>query len=815
MVDSADEPPLSNRLHSWAKNKNFATKLSFNSPRTSRDNQDSILPTATPQSGFPFPTSKDAGYKPSAAGPATSDQPLHDQDNGQQDIPSVDQEGDGAQPSTIGSTEPKAQQSLGSRFVRDVKRIIFSSWINWLLLIVPVAIILGALVDWGHQDIVDPTVVFALNAVAIIPLASLLSFATESVALRMGDTIGALLNVTFGNAVEIIIFIIGLVANEVRIVQAAAIGSILSNLLLILGMGFVVGGLRFREQLYNSTVSQMSACLLCLSVISLLLPTAFHASFNDTDSADNKVLKVSRGTSVVLLLVYVLYLLFQLKSHAFMYQSTPQHLIDEESHPGVLAEMLNSSSSSSDSSSSSSSDTDSSSNSRSTAKRFKRALRRKRRKSTSSTQDNNSVPIITRSSSNLTNHGGSITHTTSPASPELEPVFSGDEADLDGEGRHGRRRSRINSVRARDFESEIQPDNASEKSKKDRKRSKKSWKSKHSKRNKEKSKQVEADPEKSPVIEAETEKSPVVDQNHLRVPQVEFCTDIQEIPNEHLVKHGFNIRNLSEAVRPAFSSAMFPHHEATGRPLAMPMRPSPQPRASSRGLRRTSSMPDILHRTASNARPSPLFQQPMQDAVPASEAGTEVEVMEVVEPQAHLSRTSAVIMLLATTGLVALCAEFLVNSIDHLISTTNVSQAFVGLIILPIVGNAAEHVTAVTVAAKNKMDLAINIALGSSIQIALFVTPLMVILGWILDTEMSLYFSLFETVSLFASAFIVSFLMIDGRSNYLEGALLIAAYVIIALGAFFYPKCDLSAGTGAIDDGLGSRCPSQTSRMFF
>lgn len=805
MVDSADEPPLSNLLHSWAKNKTLSPTLSFNSPQASRDNRDPILPTAHTQPVFPFPQRKDAGHEPSAAGPATSDQPLHEKNNRHQNIPPLDPEGDGAQSSSIGSTEPKVQQSLGGRFIRDVKRIVFSSWINWLLLIVPVAIILGALVDWGHKDIVDPTVVFALNAVAIIPLASLLSFATESVAIRMGDTIGALLNVTFGNAVEIIIFIIGLVANEVRIVQAAAIGSILSNLLLILGMGFVVGGLRFREQLYNSTVSQMSACLLCLSVISLLLPTAFHASFSDADSADNNVLKVSRGTSVVLLLVYVLYLLFQLKSHAFMYQSTPQHLIDEESHPGVLAEMLNSSSSSSDSSSSSSSDTDSSSNSRSTAKRFKRALRRKRRKSTSSTQDNISVPIITRSSSNLTNHGGSMTHTTSPVSPELEPVFSGDEADLDGEGRHGRRRSRMHAIRARDFESEAQPDDASEKSRKDLKKSKKSKKSRHSKKDKDKKKRHGTDAEKSPVVEAEAKKPPIADENHLRVPQVEFCTDIQEIPSENLAKHSFNIRNLSEAVRPAFSSAMFPHHEATGRPLAMPMRPTPQPRSSSRGLRRTSSMPDILHRTVSNPRPSPLYPQPLT-IVPVSEAGTEVEVLEVVEPQAHLSRTSAVVLLLATTGLVALCAEFLVNSIDHLISTTNVSQAFVGLIILPIVGNAAEHVTAVTVAAKNKMDLAINIALGSSIQIALFVTPLMVILGWILDNEMSLYFSLFETVSLFASAFIVSFLMIDGRSNYLEGALLIAAYVIIALGAFFYPKCNLSANTGAIDDGLGSRC---------
>jgi Ca2+:H+ antiporter len=161
--------------------------------------------------------------------------------------------------------------------------------------------------------------------------------------------------------------------------------------------------------------------------------------------------------------------------------------------------------------------------------------------------------------------------------------------------------------------------------------------------------------------------------------------------------------------------------------------------------------------------------------------------------------------LLCTTGLVALCAEFLVGSLDYLISSSGVSQAFIGLIILPIVGNAAEHVTAVTVAAKNKMDLAIGIALGSSIQIAIFVTPLMVILGWIIDREMSLYFSLFEVVALFASTLIVSFLLIDGRSNYLEGSLLIAAYVIIAISAFFYPTCDLSTISGPLENVRG--CP--------
>ena len=181
------------------------------------------------------------------------------------------------------------------RFYNHTKDAVCHSWVNVLLVFVPAGFAVKAA---G----LDPGVVFALNAVAIIPLAGLLSHATESVASRLGDTIGALINVTFGNAVELIIFIIALVKNEIRIVQASLLGSILANLLLILGMAFLLGGLRFQEQIYNSTVTQMSACLLSLSVTSLLLPTAFHASWSDSSQADIQTLKVSRGTSVVSIL---------------------------------------------------------------------------------------------------------------------------------------------------------------------------------------------------------------------------------------------------------------------------------------------------------------------------------------------------------------------------------------------------------------------------------------------------------------------------------------------------------------------------------
>jgi Ca2+:H+ antiporter len=560
----------------------------------------------------------------------------------------------------------------------------------------------------------------------------------------------------------------------------------------------------------------MSACLLCLSVLSLVLPTAFHASFDDPTDGTRTVLKVSRGTSVVLLLVYCLYLVFSLKSHSFMYASTPQHLIDEESqHPGVLAEILNSSSSS-DSSSSSSSDSDSSRDSRTTAKKIKRAFRRRRRRSVSS-KDNASVPSFARTLSDGTNAGMSSPNETGqrPAGV-FESVLSGDEADMDGEGRIGRRRSPRPHFNSRDFESSgVELNNLGEKPKSHSKRHKRSKQPK----NKNASRKSPDNSEKPPVTVSETkEDAPGQVQERSSTPHITII-DPEGTTNINSPRRPFTVRNFSEAVHAGFNSTVFPHHEATGRPLAMPiqnLRPPSQPRRTSTPeIRRTSSMPDMIHPTISNnhavLNPTTLPTGANETPQPQVDVATK----EIVEEKHRLSTTSSVVTLVFTTGFVALCAEFLVGSLDYIISTSGVSQAFIGLIILPLVGNAAEHVTAVTVAAKNKMDLAIGIALGSSIQIAIFVTPLMVILGWIIGRDMSLYFSLFETVSLFASALIVSFILIDGRSNYLEGALLMAAYIIIAVSAFYYPSCDLSTVSGPQQSNSGCTQPGQTTLRFF
>jgi Ca2+:H+ antiporter len=140
-------------------------------------------------------------------------------------------------------------------------------------------------------------------------------------------------------------------------------------------------------------------------------------------------------------------------------------------------------------------------------------------------------------------------------------------------------------------------------------------------------------------------------------------------------------------------------------------------------------------------------------------------------PEPQMSPWAAAFVLVVVTVTVAICAEYLIDSIDSTVATAHISKTFIGLILLPIVGNAAEHVTAVVVALKDKMDLAMGVAIGSSMQIALLVTPLLVILGWGINQPMTLHFETFETVVFFLSVLVVTYVIQDGKSNYLEGAM--------------------------------------------
>ncbi|KEF54017.1 Ca2+:H+ antiporter [Exophiala aquamarina CBS 119918] len=411
----------------------------------------------------------------------------------------------------------------------QIRATLFNSWINVLLIASPVGIAV-------HYAGVNDVAVFVINFIAIIPLAAMLSYATEEIALRTGEVIGGLLNASFGNAVELIVSIIALAKDQVLIVQTSLIGSMLSNLLLVLGMCFFFGGVNRMEQAFNMTVAQTASSLLFVAVGSLLIPTVFEEWARTQDQVngedptpDNpgaKVTAISRGTAILLLVVYGCYLFFQLKSHTAMYNA----------------------------------------------------------------------------------------------------------------------------------------------------------------------------------------------------------------PSE---------KNKKRAVGSKFKSAVIPEK-----------------------FRNQS----VVER----------------NAAAAAEAEADDAEDEPEEPQ--LSIWVAVLTLALSTVLVALNAEYLVDSINAITCGGGISKSFVGLILLPIVGNAAEHATAVTVAIKDKMDLAIGVAVGSSMQIALLVLPFIVVLGWIMGKDdMTLFFDGFQIAVLFVAVLLVNYLIQDGKSHWLEGVLLMILYIIIAVAAWFYP----------------------------
>jgi Ca2+:H+ antiporter len=158
-------------------------------------------------------------------------------------------------------------------------------------------------------------------------------------------------------------------------------------------------------------------------------------------------------------------------------------------------------------------------------------------------------------------------------------------------------------------------------------------------------------------------------------------------------------------------------------------------------------------------------------------------------PQEHeepaWSRRRALGVLLLATGFVALEAEFLVGSLQPAIESLGLSELFVGLILIPVIGNAAEHSSAILFAWKDKVDVTLEIAIGSSTQIALFVAPLLVFISLAVGHPMDFMFSTFEVAAVGLSTLLVTQIANDGRSNWLEGGQLIGAYLIMAISFFF------------------------------
>jgi Ca2+:H+ antiporter len=185
---------------------------------------------------------------------------------------------------------------------------------NWLLLFVPVTVALEYLAPERHL------LIFVSSGIAILPLAASMGRATEQLAERMGEGVGGLLNATFGNAAELIIALAALREGLYDVVKASIAGSIVGNILLVLGAAMTMGGLRHREQTFNPQGARAQATMMTLAAIALVLPAAYQAALGK--EAMQGLVPLSVSISIVLLVVYALYLAFSLVTHSALFSGS-------------------------------------------------------------------------------------------------------------------------------------------------------------------------------------------------------------------------------------------------------------------------------------------------------------------------------------------------------------------------------------------------------------------------------------------------------------------------------------------------------------
>ncbi len=186
----------------------------------------------------------------------------------------------------------------------------------WMLVFVPVALVMARLAPTAH------TALFVLAVLAIVPLAALLSHATEAVAERTGDAIGGLLNATLGNLTELIIAVAALDAGQYMLVKASIAGAIVTNALFMLGASFLLGGLRYHVQDYNRAGARLHSSLLLMATIALLAPSAIADL--DVAAGGSIVQKLSTGIAILLIVAYALSLVFSLSTHKELFTSADQ-----------------------------------------------------------------------------------------------------------------------------------------------------------------------------------------------------------------------------------------------------------------------------------------------------------------------------------------------------------------------------------------------------------------------------------------------------------------------------------------------------------
>lgn len=178
-----------------------------------------------------------------------------------------------------------------------------------------------------------------------------------------------------------------------------------------------------------------------------------------------------------------------------------------------------------------------------------------------------------------------------------------------------------------------------------------------------------------------------------------------------------------------------------------------------------------------------------------------------------LTLTESIIALAVALTFVSFMAVFLVEQIDYIVEERGVSDAFIGLILIPLVEKASEHITAVDEAYDNQMNFALSHVLGASIQTALLNTPLVVLVGWGIGVEMSLHFQLFDAVVLVLAVIAVGNFLRDEKSDYLEGLLCVMVYALIAVCAFFYPNSEPGSAENPSGEAAAAEVVHRAAKM--
>jgi Ca2+:H+ antiporter len=218
------------------------------------------------------------------------------------------------------------------------KRSPFKPSLDWLLVFVPVAIALKFLAPQ------NATLLFVAACLAVVPLAGWMGRATEHLSEKVGEGIGGLLNATFGNAAELIIALVALQKGLIGVVKASITGSIIGNVLLVLGLSLFTGGLKFRTQRFNRTVARSSATTLLIAAIALVMPTVFHQVSDNAGRTASQIAhneqRLSLGIALVLFTTYIATLIFSLRTHKELFSGTAPVDAEAEANAAEAGEVV-------------------------------------------------------------------------------------------------------------------------------------------------------------------------------------------------------------------------------------------------------------------------------------------------------------------------------------------------------------------------------------------------------------------------------------------------------------------------------------------